>query len=84
MILPRNLGFSVKNLISEGDWPCLHFHPELKKNPDAYKDWADVHLLPQKDGFEVFIRDHFALSRTYQEGIERYGKKLYQQYGGDQ
>ena len=81
MILGRDLGFKVVNLISEGDWCCLHFHPELKKNPEAYKDWADVRILDQKDGFSGFKKDHFFLSRTYQEAIQYYEKEDYKTYG---
>ena len=80
-MLPRDLGFKVINLVSKGDWCSLHFHPELEKNPRAYQHWADVFLLDQKDGFTGFRKDHFFLSKTYQEGITKYGKKLYNTYG---
>ncbi len=83
-MLPRDLGFAVINLVSKGDWCSLHFNSELKKNPKAYDSWADVVLLKQKDGFKGFIKDHFALSRTYQDGIKEHGQELYQTYGGDE
>ena len=81
-MLPRDLGFKVINLISKGDWCSLHFHPELEKNSKAYQHWADVFLLDQKDGFTGFRKDHFFLSKTYQEGIQYYSGNLYNTFGG--
>ncbi len=81
MVLPRNLGFSVTNLVSAGDWcsikcitPSVPMDMDwyIKKNPSLlrriFDDFADVFPLSQKDGFSGFNKDHFFLSRTYQGG----------------
>ena len=82
MILNKNLGFRVINLISEGDWcskMCtgIHCEKDLKK----YQNPAEVHLLDQIDGFSGFNKDHFFESRTYQGGISDFCIKEYQKYG---
>lgn len=81
MMLGRNMGFKVENFVSEGDWCCLHFHPELKKNPKAYDGWANVRILEQKDGFKGLNKDHFFLSQTYQGAIQYYETPQYKIYG---
>jgi len=81
MILPRDLGFSVTNLISQGDNCSLFCNRELKKDMFCYDDVAFVRILSQKDGFCKITRDHFFLSRTYQEEINRTSKIKYETYG---
>lgn len=82
LTLPRDRGFKVTNLISEGDWCSLFFHPGLEKNPHKYKSFADVYLLPQIDGFTGFNKDHFFTSKTYQDGIKQFQLPDYDTYGG--
>ncbi len=81
MTLPRNLGFSVQNLISKGDSYSLHFHKELKDDPHAYDSFADVQLLEQQDSASWFTQDHFFKSKTYQEGIKLFSVSQYDEYG---
>ena len=81
MILPRDLGFIVQNLVSEGDWPSFRCNPGLRKHPEKYRKYALVKILPQKDGFTGLNEDHFFQSQTYQEGIERFCVPNYRQYG---
>ncbi len=81
MTLPRNLGFRVMNLISEGDWCSLHYHKGLLKDRKKFEYVADVFLLSQKDGYSGFIRDHFFKSKTYQEGIQDFTLELYKKHG---
>jgi hypothetical protein len=82
MILPRDLGYHVMNLVSDGDWCSKFCNPGLKRNLAKYREYADVNILPQRDGFTGVIRDHFFLSKTYQAGIKRYTRPLYEEYGG--
>ncbi len=82
MILPRKLGFSVINLVSSGDWCSLFCNRGLKNHPERYDANAEVRILDQKDGFSGFNKDHFFISRTYQEGIQRFTSDSYKQYGG--
>ena len=83
MILPRNLGFIVKNLISEGDWPSLACNRGLKEklNDDEFKKSYDVKMLFQIDGFSGIFKDHFFQSETYQNGIKRHCLRDYRNYG---
>jgi RHS repeat-associated protein len=81
MTLPRSLGFVVRNLISEGDWCSLHYHKGLKEDPMKYESFANVRLLPQKDGFHGFTKDHFFKSKTYQDGIFDFTVPLYDKHG---
>lgn len=79
-ILPRNLGFIVKNLISAGDrYSNLLNHQEL--NDPNLDDYAHVHILPQIDGFHGIKGDHFFQSKTYQKGILDYCVRDYEKYG---
>ncbi|HLB52082.1 MAG TPA: RHS repeat-associated core domain-containing protein [Chlamydiales bacterium] len=78
MLLPRDLGFSVTNLISRGDWcsrfitkEILHFgHPH-----------ADVVHLPSANGHIPFHPEHYFLNKTYQQGLRNHTKPLYEEYG---
>ena len=81
MILPRDLGFSVMNLISEGDRCSLFCNLGLGKNLEKYESSADLRILQQKDGFLKLNRDHFFESRTYQEGIQDFTGPKYRDYG---
>jgi RHS repeat-associated protein len=82
MILPRNLGFSVTNLVSSGDWCSKFCNWGFRRNFNKYDGFAKVVMLPQRDGFSGFIRDHFFLSNTYQEGIKIFTAEKYEKYGG--
>lgn len=79
-ILPREFGFSVVNLISDGDW-CSSFCSGGKKYLHQYRQYADVEILPQKDGFSGLIRDHFFLGKTYQDGIQESTYDKYMKFG---
>jgi RHS repeat-associated protein len=79
MILPRSLGFSVTNLVSEADWCSLWCNPGLSNHPERYQSYADVHILSQEGG--VFTRGHYFKNRTYQVGIQDYTVPLYRKYG---
>lgn len=83
MILPRNLGFIVRNLISEGDWCSLRCNPGLqeKQKLEEYRNAYDVKLLEQVDGFSGVFEDHFFQSRTYQEVIKDNCVRDYRDYG---
>lgn len=81
MILPRNLGFIVQNLVSEGDWCCFQCNSGLEKDPEKYQSMADVHILDQIDGFDGFNGDHFFESATYQKGIADYTVSNYKEFG---
>ncbi|HSX37494.1 MAG TPA: RHS repeat-associated core domain-containing protein [Chlamydiales bacterium] len=81
MILPRNLGFLVTNMVSSGDWCSFFCNSGLRRHPERY-DFADVRILDQKDGFSGFNRDHFFQSRTYQEGLANITTPQYRKYGG--
>ncbi len=82
MILPRDLGFSVTNLISSGDWCSLFCNSALKKDPHSFDDVANVRMLDQIDGFSGCIKDHFFLSNTYQGEIADFTRKNYDKFGG--
>lgn len=81
MILPRDLGFIVKNLVSVGDWYSFRCNPGLEDNPENYHKYANVRILPQKDGFSGFNKDHFFKSMTYQDGIQDHCVADYRDYG---
>jgi RHS repeat-associated protein len=71
MMLPRRLGFQVANLISKGDPYSGFLNSEMLENREKYRQEFDIQPLDQLDGFSGFQRDHFFLSKTYQEGIWR-------------
>jgi RHS repeat-associated protein len=82
MILPRNLGFSVTNLISSGDGCSLACNPGLKSHLKKYRSFADVEILPFNfSPSRVINWDHYFSSPRYQEGIKKYLAPKYVEYG---
>ena len=81
MMLPKDLGFFVQNLVSEGDWCSLACNQGLIENLEERRKTANIEILPQIDGFKGFNRDHFFLSNTYQQGILKYAQPYYDKYG---
>jgi hypothetical protein len=76
MILPRNLGFKVTNLISNEDWysiSCILHDLEILKH-------SDVRFLKSKDSNGAMF-DHFFQSKTYQEGLKEHCLEDYKEYG---
>ena len=76
MILPRDLGYRVDNLISKGDIASLYLHPDLT----AIEQYAEISLLERKDGFRGVRQDHFFASLTYQEALKNY-ETIYKEKG---
>ncbi len=81
MILPRNLGFKVTNLIAEKDAYSLFFHRGLRKDPHKYDSFADVHILPQEGGFFHNFTSHGFTTDTYQQGIRDFVIPEYNKWG---
>ena len=83
MILPRDLGFNVMNLVSEKDWcskVCnlgFGIRRETSRTEDGSDSLSKVYMLPQKHGF----KGHFFQNPTYQDGIQYYTENLYRKYG---
>lgn len=73
--IPESFGHIVNNLISDGDW-CSKW---LNRREIGHH--ANIRILEQKDKCNWFIQDHFFQSKTYQEGIVDFTRKLYNQYG---
>lgn len=74
MILPKDLGFSVMNLISDKDW-CSRV---CTRNNPQDSNFANIRILEQPDGFI----GHSFLNPTYQKGISDYAKDQYNEFGG--
>ena len=81
MILPKDLGFFVQNLISEGDWCSMFCNRGQLKDLDEARKIANIRILPQMDGFKGPFKDQFFLSETYQYGNEKYGVPWYEEFG---
>ncbi|MBI3900588.1 MAG: hypothetical protein HY324_00390, partial [Chlamydiia bacterium] len=78
LFLPRDLGFSVINLVSRSDW-CSRFMANdflYGKHPTA-----DVIYLPPSGGHSLFQREHYFLNHTYQQGLRDHTQPLYEQFG---
>jgi hypothetical protein len=81
MMLPRRLGFQVANLISKGDLFSGFLNQQFLDDPDKYRNDYKIRPLDQQDGFSGFQRDHFFLSKTYQEGIWRTLQSPLEEFG---
>jgi RHS repeat-associated protein len=73
MVLPKDLGFSVTNLIAVGDWcsRLCNFGAHLDPN-------VRVEFLT---GNGFWSREHYFRSETYQRGIREFEVPLYETFG---
>lgn len=80
-ILPRDLGFSVTNYISEADWCSMVSSGAFLQSQQDISSYADLIMLsPERTSFLEL--EHKFLGDTYQKGIEQYTKPVYEQLGG--
>lgn len=77
LLMPKEMGFKVVNVISKGDWPAQTCNEEHLVNPTSYETWADVIFLASND-HRPLIGDHFFESMTYQGWLREFGRPLYE------